>query len=170
MIAALLAVALLAASQPAIERSRVEHAHTRVHDELSAVRIAVQDLLASDDPVPPGAPGARRELTLRLPGRSVASSGVRRVELGPLEGRPDRLAWRVGDGRRRDLRVPVDVRRPGGGPMVLREPGRHRLVLELVTVRGSAAVVVRRPKFMPEDGPSPPHARGGGRAGRRVPV
>lgn len=159
VIAALLAVALLAASQPALERARVDHADSLVADEVTAVRTVIRDLLARDDPVPAGAPGARRTLPLRLPGRSLASSGVVRVVLGPNDTRPDRLAWRVRGGGRTHVRVGVDVRKPDGGPLILRRSGVHRLVFRLVSWRGRPTVVVQRLEFKPEAGATPEHAR-----------
>lgn len=150
VIAVLLAVAILAASQPAIDRSRVAHADTRVEAEMTALRTAIADLLTSDDPVPVGTPGARRTVTISLPGRSWASAGVERVVLGPDCCDRDRLVWEVTRGRAAALAVPVDLRGVDGGPVVLERAGHHRLVATLIRDRGEVAVVIHRLSFNPE--------------------
>lgn len=157
VIAALLAVALLAASQPAIDRARVGHASDRTEEELTVLQTNIQDLIASDDPVPPGVPGARRVVTVRLPRRSWASSGVERVAIGAGQRGGDRMTWDIGEGSTGSLRLPVEVRRPDGGPLVLRRSGSHQLALRLVRSEGKTAVVVRRLTFMPEGETTPVH-------------
>lgn len=139
VLAVVLTVVLLAAATPAIDEGKT--ARTAIHLDGATDRLdrAARSLLAHEDPTRPSVAGARRIVTLRLPARSwTASEATLRID-----GGADRLAYRVGDGRpRRTILRGVDLRTPDG-PISLRTPGRHRLVLSLVRDDG-VGVVVRR--------------------------
>lgn len=175
VLAVALAVALLAASLPAVDGARRDHAASQVRSQLERLATAARDLAARNDPVPVGNAGATRTVTLRLPARGWHSAGVAYVAIG---GSPendttdtpegDVLAWRLVGGPPRVLRVEgVDLRTvmvagdrlaPDGRPLVLRGSGRHRVELSLVRHRGRPVVLVRR--FMPENGTNGTRARG----------
>jgi len=173
VLAVALAVALLAASLPAVDRARRDHADSQVRGQLERLATAARALAARNDPVPVGDAGATRALTLRLPARGWRSAGVAYVAIGGVPGNAttdtpdgDVLAWRLAGGPPRVVRVEgvavhtvADDRiAPDGRPLVLRESGRHRVELSLVRHRGRPVVLVRR--FKPEDGTSPERARG----------
>lgn len=152
VLARLLAVAVVGASVPAVDSARVEATDSRLRGELTSVRAAVADLLVRDDPT--RGPGARRVLTVRLPHRSWGQAGTARVALGG-----DVLAWRARSGSRHTLRLPARLRTTDeADALVLRRPGRHRLVLALVPDDGEPVVTVRRHTFKSENGTSPSHA------------
>lgn len=135
----LLAVGVLGASLPAVADARVAATDTVLEGELSALRTAVTDLLARDDP---GA-GARRVVTLRVPSRSWGHAGTARLALGVDGPRTEHIAWRVRGGRERSLRLPVPVDAPDGEALHLPAAGRHRLVLALRSGRDGPVVVAR---------------------------
>lgn len=154
----LLAVAVVGASVPAVDSARIEATDSRLRGELTSVRAAIADLLVRDDPT--RGPGARRVLTVRLPRRSWGQAGTARVALGVAGPGGDVLAWQARGGGRRTLRLPARLRAPGeADALVLRRPGRHRLVLALVPDDGEPVVTVRRHTFKSENGTSPAHAR-----------
>lgn len=139
VLAVALTVALLAAATPAIDEGRTARTATHLDGVTDRLDRSARSLLAHEDPTRPGVAGARRIVDLRLPARSwTAAAATLRVD-----GETDTLAYRVGDGqpRRTTLRG-VDLRTPDG-PLVLRTPGHHRLVLSLVRDDG-VGVVVRR--------------------------
>jgi hypothetical protein len=155
--AVILATALLATSLPALDVARRDHSATAVRAELDRLATAMRDLAARDETVPPGAPGARRVVSLRVPGRSWTEAGVDYVavaESSPAEAASNRseptVTWQVVDGAaqtRRLAGLSVDTDPPAGsadGPLVLRESGIHRLELTLVRRAGAPTVVVRR--------------------------
>lgn len=172
VLAVALAVALLAASLPAVDRARRDHADSQVRGQLERLATAARTLAARNDPVPVGNAGATRTVTLRLPARGWRSAGVAYVAIGGVPGNVttdtpdgDVLAWRLAGGPTRVVRVEdvavhtvADGRvAPDGRPLVVHEPGRHRVELSLVRHRGRPLVLVRR--FKSEDGTSPERAR-----------
>lgn len=173
VLAVALAVALLAASLPAVDRAQRDHADSQVRSQLERLATAARALAARNDPVPVGNAGATRTVTLRLPARGWRSTGVAYVAIGGVPENAatdtpdgDVLAWRLAGGPPRVARLEgvaihtvSDGRvAPDGRPLVVREPGRHRVELSLVRRRGRPVVLVRR--FKPEGGTSPERARG----------
>lgn len=160
VLAVALAVALLATSLPAVEDARTSRTDALVRDDLREVRATARHLLAHDDPVAPGTRGARRLVAVRLPASLARPTAVR---LGTRAGATDALAWgRAGPrhalATRFPVRAVVDGRlRRDGRPLVLREPGRHRLALGLRRVGGRPVVTVRR--FKPGNATRPGDAR-----------
>lgn len=184
VLAVALAVALLAASLPAIDRAQHDHADSQVRSQLERLVTVARALAARNDPVPVGNAGATRTLTLRLPARGWRSAGVAYVAIGGVPGNAttdtsdgDVLAWRLTGGPPRVVRVEdiaihtiSDGRvAPDGRPLVVRESGRHRVELSLVRHRGRPVVLVRR--FKSEDGTNPGRARGvRAKRGQSVPM
>lgn len=146
--------ALLAVVVPAMESAAIERADTAVRAELDRLESATTRLARHNDPTPHG-PGARTELTLRLPEESWGSAGVERLAL-PREDRPGSVVrWRVSGGAER-------TRRLSGPPVVADDldslgSGRVRVRLVLITVDGEPAVRVTRPNLIPDDGARPAH-------------
>lgn len=146
--AAALAVALLAVATPAIDDARRDTSAASARGDLATVERAARSLLVTDERAP-GA-GPRRSVTVRLPPRSWTASGLAYLSLGgpPGGSATDRAArrgvavYRVRGGEPR--RLPLDVPLWAPDPVVLREPGRHRLVLTVERVDGRRVVVVSR--------------------------
>lgn len=153
VLAVALAVALVAASAPALDRARVDTADQRMRSELIALRDAATALRASSDPTPPGEGGARATVTVTLPRATWGRAVVERLEIGS-----ETVSWRVEGGTAHTVRTEYLHGRAGrgSGPLVLTSPGRARLTLRLVQVDGRETVVVRR-TFIPDDGPRPGH-------------
>lgn len=179
----LLAVGVVGASLPAVERARVASTDTRLEGEVSSLRTALADLLARDDP---GA-GARRVVTLRVPARSWGHAGVARLAVGVGDTRSERVVWRTRGGRERSVRLPVPVDARDGDAFRVAAAGRHRLMLALRTGPGGPVVVARhlggqadmpgaRRMVTPRgrtarsaSGPTGPRSRCARRGGRSVP-
>lgn len=182
VLAVALAAALLAVSLPVVEDARRDHAGSRVRSELRGVERAARALAADSDPVPVGAAGARRSVTVRLPARGWHAAPVAFVAVGGTVGNAsdpagsDVLAWRLAGGPRHAIRVEgIDIHRaeggelaPDGRPLVLGGAGRHDLRLSLASHDGRAVVLVRRRGFNREDGTSREHGPPVGNRGAGV--
>jgi hypothetical protein len=139
VLAVVLTVALFATVLPAVEEGRTTRTAILMDDVVDRLERAARSLRAHEDPVRTGLTPARRTVRFRLPSRSWSTVGASLR----VDGRDDAVTYRL-DGRR-PHRVPisgVDIRTPGG-PVVVRDPGTHRLVLELIRNDG-AGVRVRR--------------------------
>jgi hypothetical protein len=158
VVAVVLTAALLAVSLPALDSTRRDHTDAAVEAEVERLEAAIRDVDAREQAVRAGSPGARRVLTIRLPVRSWTDAGVARLAIGgppestPSDGatgraRPD-VVWQVAGGREHRRRfdgVRVAGRGTDGtGPLVLAEPGAHRLALSVADRDGRRVVVVRR--------------------------
>lgn len=157
VLAVALAVALVGASTPAIERARVDAANARVGSEVAALLEAARQLRAKNDPVPADAPGARVRVTLALPGATWGRTGIDSVAIGN-----GTVSWRVDGGTRHVRRSAHPLHGRGRGPagtLVIDASGPIHLELRLVDVEGRETVVVGR-GFISEDGPSPGHVWG----------
>jgi hypothetical protein len=164
VLAVVLAASLVAAATPAVEDARTTRSERLAERELDRVATAANALVREEDP------SARRTLRVSFPGESPTEAPLAFVALGGLpddasdDGFPreddespavdtaerDVLAYRVADGRRRVLRVDVELRvRRGDGSvssdsraLVLRGGETHRLTLQLVRLDGRPTVVV----------------------------
>jgi hypothetical protein len=76
-----LAVALLATAAPGVERARVAESETTLDRSADALRRAAAGL-ATDDATPAGVPGARRSLSVRVPGRAWTEAPVAFLAVG----------------------------------------------------------------------------------------
>ena len=151
-----LAVALVAVTLPALETARRDRSDQRVTAELDRLAAAIEDVYAREAAVSPEASGAQRVVTVRLPTRSWTDAEVEYVAIGAHpehtgvdERNETTFGWQVSGARPRTRRladVPVEAATPSGSdsPLVIREPGRHRLALSLVDRDGQRTVVVRR--------------------------
>lgn len=147
-VAVALAVALLAASLPAIDTARVQRSDAEIRDELDDLVGEARALAATNDAVGAGG-SARRVVTLRLPTAGFASAGTGQVRLAaPRPGRPagttgSALSWRADGGANHTVRPDgVPIRRPGGDPLIVENGGRREVVLSLVERGGDRVVVV----------------------------
>lgn len=134
-----LALALVGASLPPLAEARVDRSATLLEAELDRLARTAAVLVAESDPVAAG-PGARRIVTLELPGRSLTSAAVAWVE---LRGDEDAAVYRLPG--RPPTAVPLGVAlRTPDGPVRLVDPGDHRVTLSLRRVDGDAVVVAAR--------------------------
>jgi hypothetical protein len=158
VVAVALATALLGAATPAVDSARIDHADARVQTELDELVTTADRLVERNDPAPPGVRGARRILTLYLPGPSWGSAGLERLSVpGPSADRPrGTVRWRVEGGRETTRWVSAPLVGPEGG-LSLRGGGARRVVLELARRNDDPVVVVRRPDFKSDDGPTAAH-------------
>lgn len=174
-LAALLAVVLLGAATPAIDDARTSTTEQTLRADLARVGAAAEALTARHDAVRPEAGPARRTVRLVVPERGWGRTRATvTVGAGPTG---ERLAWQVGDGPRRTVRVGVELRPWRDGRPATEElrlgPGRHRLVLSLVRIDGRPVVAVRG--FKSDTGRTSPRVRrrvgserGGGAGSVRV--
>ncbi len=143
-----LAVAMLGASLPAVDRARVQHADARVTSEVERLERAAEALAATNDPVPSGTTPARRLLTLRLPVQSWGAAGIDRFQVSPPTADAD-VVWRVQGGTVTARRLSaVRLAGPANG-LHLDRGGRHRLRLELRSRENRPIVLVTQPSQRP---------------------
>jgi len=151
VLAIALAAALVAVALPAVEEARESRQSALAREAAADLRASIRALVARDDPVPPGGRGARRVVTVRVPAGDAA------VRVGGRDGPSDAVGWRAGE-RGGRLPVGVDLRIAGRASsvaaLVLRDPGRHRLVLALRERGGRRVVRVRR--FKSREATTPP--------------
>lgn len=136
-----LAMALVAASLPAVEEARIRHSDDRVAAEVDRLELAAA-ALAGDNEVVPTDP-ARSRLTLFLPRRSWGDSGLAHLSIPAETGGID-VNWSVQGGPIRTRQAAVDLVGAGDG-LRIEAGGRQRLVLELRRRATERVVVVRRP-------------------------
>jgi hypothetical protein len=144
VLVAVLAVAVAAVAVPAVERGRVDRTATALDAAADRLDRTARLLVARDDPTGVGVGGARRVLTLELPVRGPGAAAVERFALDGRDGAAGPGGWvryRVAGGETRRVRVTADLRTPDG-PVVLRDGGRHRLVLRLVARPDAPPAVV----------------------------
>jgi hypothetical protein len=163
VLAVALAVALFAATLPALDDARADRSATVLRTEAASLERAARSLVTGEDATSGGVPGARRRVRFRVPAATWATAGVAWVRVGGPGGDRNRVTYRVASdgGEVRTVRLRgLRVRTPGG-PVRLREAGEHVLSLSLRR-DGGPVVVVRRGG----------RARGAPRSGRpaHVPV
>ena len=138
MIRALLAVsiaaALLAASLPAVESAAADRTAAAIDRDVDRIERAGASLLAADDP------GARRIVTVSLPGGSLVETGVDSFAISCELACVVRYSLRHGVSRTR--RLPFPIATPGG-PVRFGTSGAHRLRLGLAEGGGVTVVTVR---------------------------
>lgn len=150
VVAVVLGAALLATTLPAVETAKRQRAAAHVAGEIDRLESAVADLRAREQAAV--GPGARRVVTVHIPHRDWTHAGVSYVALGgrPADARGDRngttFAWRIeGVGERTSHVAGVRVEAATGeGPLVLRDPGTHRVAVELAWRDGERRVLVSR--------------------------
>ncbi len=171
-VAVALATALFGVAMPAVETARVDTANGQVAAELDGLAATAERLAARNDPAPAGVAGARRTVTLHLPGPSWGTASLEYLLFpGPSSDHaPGVVRYRVAGGRERTRLVSPRVVGPEGG-LVLKGGGRRQLVVEY-TRRGNGTVVVRHPELKSDAAATAPHdalaapGRGDGLAGQ----
>jgi hypothetical protein len=144
LVSVAVAITLLSLSLPVVENARIAGSDSAVRDALNRLSDVASTMAARNDPVPPGAHGAREPLELRLPGGGPGRARIARLRLAP-NGRTATVArWHVAgvDGDRQ--RVVGDLVTPE--PISLAGGATHRLVLTYEQRQSGAAVVLRRPR------------------------
>lgn len=153
VLAALLALALLGASLPAVEsvsRSAAADAGERATDDLEGSLRALTD----SDPSAPGVPGAGATVELDFPERAVTNAGLDYIAVGGHPNRTlerdtagrDALVFRVAGGRThvRTLDVDLETGATDADPLVVREDAR--IELRYVRTDAGPAVALARPE------------------------
>lgn len=134
VLAVALAAALLAASLPAVDAAAADRTAAALDRDIDRLGEAGASLLADDDP------GARRVVTVTLPGASLTAAGVDALSIGCQPRCVARYTLNGGGSRTRRLSLPL---RTPNGPIKLATPGEHRLVLRLVDAGGDDGRAVR---------------------------
>jgi hypothetical protein len=140
-VAVALAVAILAASLPAIQAARVQHADARIEAAVADLERTARALAAENAVV--GTAPARRGISLSLPTESWASSGTAVLDVPPAPAGTD-VTWRAGGGSTTN-RTFDDVSIVARPAFTLETGGRHRLRLALTRRAGQRVVVVSHP-------------------------
>lgn len=142
-VAVALAVGLVAVSVPVVERARVDHSTATIAGEVERLERSAVALAAGNEVVPDDGPPARTRVTLSLPIRSWAESGVDTLRIPNGTGGPD-VEWTATGGATRTRTFP-DVRLSGPAEgLTIDDGGRQRLVLSLERRGDDRTVVVRR--------------------------
>lgn len=156
VMAVVLATALLATSVPAVETARREYSDGRVDAEVLTLERAIRDVHARDVAVRDRTAGPRRVVTVRLPPRSWQSAPIEYVAIGGPKARSIPagdavdVTWKLAGSPAHEHRVP-GVRVVGSGanhrssdPLILSEPGTHRLVVSKQRAENETVVTVSR--------------------------
>lgn len=175
VLAVALAAALLAVVTPALEDARETRTERLTARELGRIESAAETLAREESP------GARRTLTVSLPGQSPTAASLAFAALGGIPNRTaagvtsgtadtsgrDLLAYRIAGGSTVVRRVGVDIRvvrdgktvAPDSQALVLHGGETYRLTLRLVRIRGRLTVIVAVGRSLPGSGlgkPPPP--------------
>lgn len=132
VLAVVLAAALVATANPALESARTTRTERLVAGELDGIETAARSLVREESPAPLGDPAPRRTLAVSIPGESPTTAPVEYVALGGRPGKapaeeppaadtPERDVFgsQVSGGRQRVRRVDFDLRAAvptDGGP------------------------------------------------------
>lgn len=145
LLASLLATALAAAAAPGIDQARVRRSNGRIESIVASIEAAARSL-AGDEAVPAGRSGARRVVTVTLPGAAWDEAEVDDVSLANRAERTLTLRYRLaGGGRRsRTVRFPEPVTTADGDPIELDGDGPHELALSLRGGERRRRIVVER--------------------------
>lgn len=144
----LVAVALLAASMPAVETARTATTGERIGAEADRLERAIGGVVAGSTPVNDPAMAAQTTVLLRVP-TGFAAADVDRVALVESPDRPGgvALAYRIDDRPERTLRVGTGPAETAvdlvGGPIELRPGGANRIRVRYVDDEGPT-VRIRR--------------------------
>jgi hypothetical protein len=140
----LVAAALLGLSLPVIADARVDRTEAGLASTARQVTDAAADLVASDDPVPPGERGASRQVTVTVRPAGIADARVAHLSIGgsPNASAPSTISYRVAGQPPRVMETRFRFL-TGSTPLVL-PPGRHVLRLTLVTTPAGVGVRVAR--------------------------
>jgi len=145
LLAALLSTALAAAAAPGIDRARVRRSNGRIESIVAAIEAAARSL-AGDEAVSAGRSGARRVVTVTLPGAAWDEAEVGAVRIATPAERTLTLRYRIGGGGRRSrtIQFPEPVATADGDPIALDGDGPHELALSLRGDERRRRIVVER--------------------------
>jgi hypothetical protein len=157
--AVVLAVAITAAATPAIEQARTARTQSLVRSQISALDTTIDRLVAFENAVARGTPGARQLVTIRLPTGSAGTKRLQEVRIRSLQNEtptnPAAVSWTISGTDTSFRRLvgtehEVPIRTSDGSSIVFREPKRHRLAVRLVRERGTRSIRVGRAGPSPE--------------------
>ncbi|MFC4407016.1 DUF7311 family protein [Haloarchaeobius iranensis] len=135
VLAVAVTLALFAVAAPAAAEAREYRSDRVVAADLTTLERAGTVLLDREDRTPEPATGARRFVTLRVPGESWTTARVDWVALGGRPGAatpdPNVVAYALAGGEPRTIELPFPLRTDGDGPLVLEGGGRYELRLSL---------------------------------------
>lgn len=141
VLAVCLTVALLGVSLPVVDDARQERTAARMDRTVDRLAVAAATL-RSDDPTRSPALAPRRTVDLWLPDESWGAVAVERLRLtGASSTAPATVSVTLPGQRPTTVRVDAPLATPAG-PLVLREPGEHRLVFRLLRRGGGVVVLV----------------------------
>ncbi|QSG03447.1 DUF7311 family protein [Natranaeroarchaeum sulfidigenes] len=145
VLAVLLTATLLAIAVPAIDRGGVTNTEGVLDREAAEIETAATSLVDDEDPPPVGVDGARRSLTLTLPGESFTTAPVDRFEIHRVGDDHSVVRYTVDGGHVHTMHVDapiVDAADPGSDTIELRGTGERSLVLTLTRDRTGGKPVV----------------------------
>lgn len=120
------AIALVAASLPAIDDVRTERAEAALETEIDRFDRAAAVAADADHPRA-GGPGAQRAVRIDLPVAGLLTADADWIVLGADSGRLVR--YRVAGGTERTATLSVPVRTADGSPVNCSAAGSHRIIL-----------------------------------------
>lgn len=146
VLAAVLTVALLAMTVPALEYGASMNTQRTLDAGIADLDRAATSLAATDEPTPDSHPDPRRIVTVSLPERSLTTTGVDHFEIVPHETENFSTArYVLGDGTTREATIDERIVWRDGAdsePVELGGSGERRLVLTLETDADGDPVVV----------------------------
>lgn len=142
VLAVVLAAALLSISLPAVDAAAAERTAAQMDGAVDDIAAAATDLTA-DDPGPTRRLAPRRVVDVRLPERSLTTARVRHLTVDGGGDGPARISYALGGRTPNSHRVEAPIVTPTG-PIVLRAPGKHTLVLRYVRRDDDPVVLVDR--------------------------
>lgn len=141
-LAVLLAAALLSISLPAVDAVAEERTAAQMDRAVDRIGAAATELPA-EDPGPTADLAPRRVVSVRLPGRSLTTARVEHVTVTGSGEDPARISYALVGRSPTSYRVAAPIATPEG-PVALRTPGEHTLVLRFVRQDHEPVVLVSR--------------------------
>lgn len=149
LLAAVLSVAVLGASLPAVADARADRTATALDADADRLAAAGTALAYDSDPTRDPSVAPARAVTFSLPTPTWTSAGAEFVAAGGVPGGSGNrsvVTYRVGDRETtRRLSLPVPLRTPDG-PVVLRGRGDRSVTLSLRATPDGPVVAVSRPR------------------------
>ncbi|ADQ68024.1 hypothetical protein C499_16117 [Halogeometricum borinquense DSM 11551] len=148
VLAAVLAVAVLGASLPAVEDARADRTATRVDTSVERLSAAGSALAYGSDATSDAAVAPTRTVTFSLPSPTWTSAGIDYVAVGGQpggQGNRSVVTYAVAGGTEitRRLSLPVALRTPNG-PIVLRGYGDRPISVALRRTADGPVLVASR--------------------------
>jgi hypothetical protein len=147
VLVAILAVAIIGVSMPMMQDAAEANGERRAETAVADIEAAAVSLLENEELSPPGEPGPRRFVDVRLPGDSFLSAPLVAFEIDRIDDRNASEATYQVEGRTsRTTVVDAPIVAPDGRAVVLGGDGNER-TLALTLERGddgNRVVVLRR--------------------------